>query len=209
MNLTMKKNDVALTDTQREMVEANMDVVRWAIHTSIRVNEQLYGFGYDDLFQEGCIWLCKAAVTYDPSGSARFPTYAQKVVENGLRTYCRLLRSKERRCFPVPEIFDMAEDSACVRASNVRSLQEQLAEVGALSLLESAKQQYDGVARLGIEAMQLKFIGLSNTDIAAHYGVKANYLGAAVHRAAERLKANSEFLKSIEYEPLKKRSKAS
>lgn len=103
----------------------------------------------------------------------------------------------------------MAEDSACVRASNVRSLQEQLAEVDALSLLESAKQQYDGVARLGIEAMQLKFIGLSNTDIAAHYGVKANYLGAAVHRAAERLKANSEFLKSIEYEPLKKRSKAS
>ena len=103
----------------------------------------------------------------------------------------------------------MAEDSACVRTSNVRSLQEQLAEVDALSLLESAKQQYDGVARLGIEAMQLKFIGLSNTDIAAHYGVKANYLGAAVHRAAERLKANSEFLKSIEYEPLKKRSKAS
>ena len=32
-------------------VEANMDVVRWAIHTSVQVNEQCYGFGYDDLFQ--------------------------------------------------------------------------------------------------------------------------------------------------------------
>ena len=107
----MKNKDIALTDTQRDMVEANMDVVRWAIHTSVQVNEQCYGFGYDDLFQEGCIWLCKAAVTYATDGGASFPTYAQKVVENGLRTYCRLQRSKERRCFPVSEIFDTEADS--------------------------------------------------------------------------------------------------
>ena len=60
----MKNKDIALTDTQRDMVEANMDVVRWAIHTSVQVNEQRYGFGYDDLFQEGCIWLCKACLLY-------------------------------------------------------------------------------------------------------------------------------------------------
>ena len=190
------------------MVETNMDVVRWAIRTSIQVTEQLCGFGYDDLFQEGCIWLCKAAATYDPGGTS-FPTYAQKVVENGLRTYCRLQRSKERRCFPVSEIFDTEADGRRAMASGSRCFQEQLAEVDALSLLESAKRQYDGVARLGIEAMQLKFIGLSNTDIAAHYGIKANYLGAAVHRAAERLKSNKEFLQSLEYEPLKKGTKDS
>ena len=178
----MKNRDIALTDAQRSMVEANMDVVRWAIRTSIQVNEQHYGFGYDDLFQEGCIWLCKAAVTYDPDGGASFP---------------------------VSEIFDTEADNHRAMASGIRSLQEQLAEVDALSLLESAKQQYNGVARLGIEAMQLKFIGLSNTDIAAYYGVKANYLGAAVHRAAERLRNNAEFLNSLEYEPLKKSSKAS
>lgn len=205
----MKNKDIALTDAQRDMVEANMDTVRWAIRTSIQVNEQLYGFGYDDLFQEGCIWLCKAAVTYDPEGGASFPTYAQKVVENGLRTYCRLMRSKERRSFSVSEIFDAEADDRCAMAAGIRSFQEQLAEVDALSLLESAKQQYDGVARLGIEAMQLKFVGLSNSDIAAHYGVKTNYLGAAIHRAAERLRSNRDFLKSLEYEPLEKHSKAS
>lgn len=205
----MKNKDIALTDSQRDMVEANMDTVRWVLRTSIQVNDQLYGFGYDDLFQEGCIWLCKAAVTYDPEGGASFPTYAQKVVENGLRTYCRLMHSKERRSFPVSEIFDAEADDRCSVAVGARSFQEQLAEVDALSLLESAKQQYDGVARLGIEAMQLKFIGLSNTDIAARYGVKANYLGAAIHRAAERLRFNRDFLKSLEYEPLEKHSKAS
>ena len=41
----MKNKDIALTDAQRSMVEANMDVVRWAIRTSIQVNEQRYGFG--------------------------------------------------------------------------------------------------------------------------------------------------------------------
>ncbi len=164
----MKNKNIALTDAQRSMVEANMDVVRWAIRTSIQVNEQRYGFGYDDLFQEGCIWLCKAAVTYDPDGGASFPTYAQRVVENGLRTYCRLQHSKERRSFPVSEIFDTEADGHRAMTSGIRSLQEQLAEVDALSLLESAKQQYNGVARLGIEAIQLKFIGLSNTDIAAY-----------------------------------------
>ena len=163
----MKNKNIALTDAQRSMVEANMDVVRWALRTSIQVNEQRYGFGYDDLFQEGCIWLCKAAVTYDPDGGASFPTYAQRVVENGLRTYCRLQHSKERRSFPVSEIFDTEADGHRAMTSGIRSLQEQLAEVDALSLLESAKQQYNGVARLGIEAIQLKFIGLSNTDIAA------------------------------------------
>ena len=123
--------------------------------------------------------------------------------------YCRLQHSKELRSFPVSEIFDTEADNHRAMASGIRSLQEQLAEVDALSLLESAKQQYNGVARLGIEAMQLKFIGLSNTDIAAYYGIKANYLGAAVHRAAERLRNNAEFLNSLEYEPLKKSSKAS
>ena len=122
----MKNRDIALTDAQRSMVEANMDVVRWVIRTSIQVNEQRYGFGYDDLFQEGCIWLCKAAVTYDPDGGASFPTYAQRVVENGLRTYCRLQHSKELRSFPVSEIFDTEADSRRAMASGIRSFQEQL-----------------------------------------------------------------------------------
>ena len=29
----MKNKDIALTDAQRDMVEANMDVVRWAIRS--------------------------------------------------------------------------------------------------------------------------------------------------------------------------------
>ncbi len=36
----MKNTDIALTDAQRSMVETNMDVVRWAIRTSIQVKSR-------------------------------------------------------------------------------------------------------------------------------------------------------------------------
>ena len=54
------KKTIPLTMEQQEMVAANLSVVRWAIRESFHVNETIYGFGYDDLYQEGCIWLCLA-----------------------------------------------------------------------------------------------------------------------------------------------------
>ena len=48
-----------------------------------------------DRFQEGCLWLCKAAFTYH-AGQAQFSTYAKKVVKNGLLSYCRKICSQGR-----------------------------------------------------------------------------------------------------------------
>lgn len=74
---------------------------KWAIRESIHVNETIYGFGFDDLYQEGCILLCHAAVTYDAALS-QFSTYAKTVVRNGLYSYCRRLCSRQRRfCYLV------------------------------------------------------------------------------------------------------------
>lgn len=184
----MKNKDVALTDAQRSMVEANMDVVRWAIRTSIQVNEQRYGFGYDDLFQEGCIWLCKAAVTYDPDGGASFPTYAQRVVENGLRTYCRLQHSKERRSFPVSEIFDTEADSHRAMASGIRSLQEQLAEVDAhtvpLIMAEAADKANIAIGRLNTVLVLHHLITYPKIEV-AH--LQIGFLRLRVHQLSDRL----------------------
>ena len=75
------KWDIPLTREQQELVENNLSLVYWVIMESIHVNETIYGFGYEDLYQEGCIWLCHAATTYNPapiadkcaSGSAVLP----------------------------------------------------------------------------------------------------------------------------------------
>ena len=82
------KRDIPLTREQQELVENNLSLVYWVIMESIHVNETVYGFEYEDLHQEGCIWLCHAAATYDPARS-QFPTYAKRIVRNGLLSYCR------------------------------------------------------------------------------------------------------------------------
>ena len=55
----MKNTDIALTDAQRSMVEANMDVVRWAIRTSIQVNEQRYGFAMTICFKRAAFGFAR------------------------------------------------------------------------------------------------------------------------------------------------------
>ena len=92
----------SLNAEQKMLVEKNLGVVRFAIHKNIIVNDNLFGFEYDDLYQEGCIWLCKAALSYNEARDVKFATYAEKVVSNGLRTYCRLMCGKQKHQISVP-----------------------------------------------------------------------------------------------------------
>jgi DNA-directed RNA polymerase specialized sigma subunit len=82
-----------LTKDQQTLVEKNLSIVHWVIVNNIHVNPGICGLEYGDLFQEGCLWLCKAAFTYH-AGQAQFSTYAKKVVKNGLLSYCRKICSQ-------------------------------------------------------------------------------------------------------------------
>lgn len=55
-------------------------------------------------------------------------------------------------------------------------------------VLDYGKRTYSGVARLGVEALELKIAGYSGSDIAQLYGVKPNHVGAWISRAAAKLK---------------------
>ena len=79
----------SLTKAQQELVAQNLPVVHWVICDYIHVNPTICGLEYSDLFQEGCLWLCKAAATYKDDRRAQFSTYAKTVVKNGLLSYCR------------------------------------------------------------------------------------------------------------------------
>ena len=83
------ENMNSLTKAQQKLVAQNLPVVHWVICDYIHVNPTICGLEYSDLFQEGCLWLCKAAATYKDDGRAQFSTYAKTVVKNGLLSYCR------------------------------------------------------------------------------------------------------------------------
>ena len=187
--------NISLNAKQQTMVEQNLGVVKTAIHKSIIVNDNLYGFEYDDLYQEGCIWLCKAAISFDETREIKFATYAEKVVTNGLRTYCRLMCGKQKRHVSLPSHSESDEEGLSMEALPAEDMLEALfEEQDVLTLLQRCKHQYSGTARLGIEAIEWKVKGFSGAEIAKMYGVKPNLVGAWISRASQRLKQNQMFM---------------
>ena len=76
-----------LNAEQQKMVEQHLDLVSIIIRKYISVNEQVRGLEYEDLYQYGCLALCKAAYLYD--GRVKFETFAGTVIRNALLDECR------------------------------------------------------------------------------------------------------------------------
>lgn len=57
--------EFTLNDLQRRRVEEHLALVEQVLRRSIKTNETVDGMGHDDLYQDGCIALCRAAVSYD------------------------------------------------------------------------------------------------------------------------------------------------
>lgn len=187
--------NICMDKKQQRLVEDNLHVVKLAIHKNIIVNDNLYGFEYDDLYQEGCIWLCKAAVSFDETRNVKFSTYAERIVINGLRTYCRLMCSKQKHHILLPVQKDHDDEAFSLDQLPAEdTLERLLEEQDIYMLLQSVKRQYSGTIRLGIEAIEWKVKGLSGAEIAKMYGVKPNLVGAWIARAASRLKKNSDLM---------------
>ena len=194
-------NKTILTRGQQKLVEKNLYVVPRVIHKYIIVNESLE---YEDLYQEGCIWLCKAAAGFREEMGAPFSAYAEKVVANGLRTYCRLMYGKQQRAYILPLHAD--PETAQFALDQIPDCDQQdaiIAEADTMQLLHDMKQQYTGTARLGIEAIELKIKGYSGKEIAAMYGVQPNLVGARISRAKNKLKQNNSFMGYFQYPAVK------
>ena len=191
---------IVLNDSQRRLAEQNLNIVSRAIYRYIIVNETLVGFEFDDIYQEGCIWLCKAAASFRPEMGVPFSAYAEKVVANGLRTYCRLMGSgkKRGRCISLYTDSNIMRQVLEQIPDSMYQEEEILAEMDAIQLLHRMKQEYSGTIRLGIEAIELKIKGYSGKEIAAMYGVKPNLVGAWISRAKQKLRQNQLFILWLE-----------
>lgn len=190
------KRTIPLTNEQQKMVAANLSVVHWTIRESFHVNETIYGFGYDDLYQEGCIWLCHAAVSYTPALS-KFPTYAKKVVQNGLTSYCREQCSRERHFtrLGVGEHGELTAEGSILQQAD--DFESRISMLEVMQLLESRARDYNGVTRLGIKALELKIRGMSITEIAKLYDVPPSHVGAWITRSKQKLRKDPLFLSGI------------
>lgn len=191
---------ITLTGAQQELVEHYLSVVNWVITDHIKLNPQVCGLEYSDVYQEGCLHLCRAAASYTGSPDG-FGAYARKVVRNGLLSYCRQIC---RQAAPLPLLQEISEAPPASEEAGSGLEQTVLDKLSGEELFQALHEVHarsSGVVRLGIEAMELRAKGMNGQEIAALYGVKPNHIGAWISRAASRLRRDRMFLRAADTKP--------
>lgn len=181
---------IPLNKNQILLVEENVSVINSVIFSKIIFDNNSYGFEYDDLFQEGALLLCKAALKYDESKNCSFKAFAYVVIRNGLISYCKkMCKKKKDKLLYIEKVKKLSEANIHYDVLS----EEKIIEFDILFFLENIKKQYSGITALGINALILKVKGLSGAEIAKLYNVKPNHVGAWISRAVKKLQRNSVF----------------
>lgn len=184
------KYDFTLTSEQQTLVEQNLSLVDKTIARYIHVNENICGLGFEDLCQEGRVALCQAAATYD-GVSAQFNTYATTLIRNHLLDCCKAVSARLRNLPVIPLDAGPPEEDrppGYPEPSVGDGVDTLIDQLDTDALLSDCKRRYSGVARLGVEALELKIKGYSGADIARLYHTKPNCVGAWISRAAQKIR---------------------
>ena len=180
-----------LTAAQQRLVEENLAVVERVLRFEVRANPCIAGLGYEDLYQEGCVWLCKAALTFEPARGS-FTPYARRVAQNGLVGYCRNVLGKYQRTVSLGDLEPTM--LATLEAQNAVSSHTKCETPLLLSTTES---QYSGVTRKGVHALALQVSGMPLTAVAVRMSAPPNHVSAWISRAVHKLRNNESFLSSL------------
>lgn len=173
-----------LTEEQRLKVTENMGLVGSVIRECVHTLAKGCIYDYDDLFQIGCIGLCKAAQSDQPGHKGAFSTYAYCLIRNEIYTQLEYAtrRSRELATDPgeLPSV-TLADDS----------LEQSESCTVLLNLLDRAEAETSGVTRKGIHAIRLLAQGYTSREIGEQYGVPANHVTAWIAKARKHISAMS------------------
>ena len=170
-----------LTDNQQHVVEANMGLVGKVIKDKVHGLGQEGTFTYDDLFQIGCIGLCKAAAT-DKGGC--FSTYAYRLIWNEI-------------CDALVKTTRINQNETVMEAGDImRGVQECLPDpLEACELneiLKAARSAADGVTAKGIQCLMLSAQGYTSTDLGLMFNSNASAVRMWMTKARRYLKDSPE-----------------
>lgn len=154
-----------MTDYQDALVLENLDLVNWVIRTRISIpNRPL--LTYDDFYAIGCEAICRAALKYQPDMGA-FAPFACRYIYNAIVDHCRAMNYRLERSVEISE----DENASLLDMLTCTSVDfdETVTDATAMSALAACKEKYNGVARKGVEAIEMKLKGYEATEIAKHY----------------------------------------
>ena len=175
---------MTLTAEQQKKVEQNIRLVRKVINDKIHGPYQLGIYTYDDIFQIGCIGLCKAVAT-DKGGI--FSTYAYRLIWNEICD--ALIYSTRRQATELSsDMIPMVVEEPTVSIADVAM------QLDVQAALKAAKHGASPCVVKGIDAMIQMAEGRSSKEIGNEFGVSANLICAWVSKARKYLKSRPEIL---------------
>ena len=167
-----------MTPKQQKMVEENMGLVGKVIKDKVHGLGQPGTPSYDDLFQTGCIGLCKAAVT-DKGGC--FSTYAYRLIWNEI---CDELSRSTRLA--------QREQTAEVIDLRVGTNLDPLHNAELRHTLRQAKNNAPGVTAKGITCLELTVRGYNSQEIGKLFQAEAATVRMWMTKARRYLKGIPE-----------------
>ena len=179
---------MTLTTAQQEKVEKNIGLVHKVIHDKVHGAHQVGCYVYEDLFQIGCVGLCKAAAT-DKGGT--FSTYAYRLIWNEI---CDVLIYATRR---------QGKETACDAAQYMLTEQE-LSEthidlrMDIAQMLCRAKVEAPPSTAKGIDALQMMAAGYKSREIGEQMGASDKLVCAWVSKARKFLRKQPELQQLME-----------
>ena len=174
-----------LSPDQQTLVEENLDLADILLRTKIHPNETIRGMEFDELYQCGCLALCRAAATYDHS--TQFRTYASRVVYNAMIDQCRTAQKHSGNALSYDAAGGDEEDSHSIFLQASETVDDTVLAGELTKLLEDAKCTHKGAVLKGIEAIELQLKGYSGAEIARMYGVKNNNVTSWISKARSAL----------------------
>ena len=183
-----KEMNYCLNAEQQELVEQHLDLVSIIIRKYIRTNEQVRGLEYEDLYQYGCLALCKAAYHYD--GRVKFETFAGTVIRNALLDECRKANAvyTKHLSYDASINSDDDEDTFARILGDTSDINDSIFSEELMSIVQTAKKTHKGAVLKGIEAIELRIKGYTGAEIARMYGVKNNNVTSWISKAASVLR---------------------
>lgn len=173
-----------LTQEQRIKVEENIGLVGKVIQDCVHALGAGSMFDSDDLFQIGCLGLCKAAQTDKPGYTVAFSTYAYRLIRNEIYSQLEYATRRGREVATDPAELPCAvlDDDTPVQREACTTLMERL---------EQAETGASGVTAKGFMAIRMLMEGYTNREIGERFGVPANHVTAWVSRARRVLLASN------------------
>ena len=184
----MKKNEKWLNETQRQMVSDALPLVEETIRNYIFSDRNKPDMNYNDLYQTGCLALCRAAIRYD--NTKPFEPYARRAVHNGLIDYCRMANVQPICILDEPVLSDLESTTAkdMLTYPDSEDFYQHCRRAEAILYLKKQQQDSSGGVQKGIYCLLKKAQGYTSHDMSVFFGVRANNIRAWMSLAAKKLR---------------------